>query len=106
MIFTNHAKARMQERRITQAQVYGTLTHPDRSRYSKEQSSFIYNKTYGSQMIEVVASKNPQQQWVVVSVWSRPLSRLQYTSHRYYRRVGIIDWFLDQIEAFFTRRQR
>jgi cytidylate kinase len=104
IILTNHALERMRERSVTQEMVFVTLTKPDRSRYADAKQKFIYNKTFGRDMVEVVASQNERKEWVVVSVWSREASRLNHTTNQYYVRNGLIDKLLDWVEAFFRSR--
>jgi hypothetical protein len=96
VILTNHALERMKERRVTQEMVFATLTKPDRSRYADAKEKFIYNKSFGKEMVEVVASQNEKKEWVVVSVWSRPAEQMSH--NQYYARVGLIDRLLDWVE--------
>lgn len=104
IVLTNHALERMRERFISPEQVFATINHPDRSRYAQEKSAFIYNKTFGNNMVEVVGSKNDRKEWVVVSVWSRPLERLKYTRSKYLYRSPIVDWILEKIVKVFKGR--
>lgn len=103
IILTTHAEERMSERGVSPQMVYATLSKPDRSRFADAKQKFIYNKTFGRDMVEVVASQNERKQWVVVSVWSRPVEALKFTSNKYYARNGFIDWLLDKIASLFTR---
>jgi len=79
VIWTDHAIQRLQERNISQGDAWATLNKPDQSRYAKSKDAWVYYKTYplrGSvqaQKIEVVAAQNERKQWVVLSVWSRPV---------------------------------
>lgn len=102
VVLTNHAEERMRQRDVSPEQVYTTLMKPDRSRYADAKEKFIYNKTFGRDMVEVVASQNERKQWVVVSVWSRPES--QVTHNQYYVRNGLIDAVLDAIARWFRGR--
>jgi hypothetical protein len=104
IILTNHALERMRERGVSEQMVYLTINKPDRSRYADNKRKFIYNKTFGSEMVEVVASKNERREWVVVSVWSRPEWQMRHNQY-YVKRNGVIEWLLDKIEAFFTRKK-
>jgi hypothetical protein len=103
IILTDHALERMGERAVSEEMVWTTLHKPDRSRYADAKQKFIYNKTFGREMVEVVASQNERKEWVVVSVWSRDASRLKYTTNQYYVRNGVVDWILDKIAGWFSR---
>lgn len=71
VIFTNHAISRLHNRGLTQSDAYEVFKHPDDSRPGKSLNSKIFYKNYGSQKVEVVAKKNDQGEWVILSVWSR-----------------------------------
>jgi hypothetical protein len=72
IIFTNHAIERAEQRGISQQDAWATLNNPDSVRYAQDKNKWVYYRTYGDRKVEVVASKNEQNQWVVVSVWDRP----------------------------------
>jgi len=73
VIWTNHAMQRLMERGIKQADALATWKNPDQSRPANARNAWVYYKTYGNEKIEVVASKNDRGEWVVLSVWSRPV---------------------------------
>lgn len=73
VVWTNHALSRMSERGISQSDAWATWRRPDQSRYAKARGAWVYHKTFGGQKIEVVAKKNEKGEWVVLSVWSRPV---------------------------------
>lgn len=75
LIFTNHALQRLKERGISQGDAWATFQRPDQSRYAKARGAWVYFKTFGSTKIEVVAKKNERKEWVVLSVWSKPVYR-------------------------------
>ncbi len=101
VIWTNHALERLKQRSIDQRVALSTLKQPERSRFATNQSAWVYNRTFGKQDIEVVATRNKQREWVVMSVWSRPTQR---SSHRYLVRNGLIDRLLDKIESWFSKK--
>lgn len=72
-IWTNHALARLRERRIKQGDAWATFRRPDKSRYAAAKGAWVYHKTYGNQKIEVVAKQNERKEWIILSVWSRPV---------------------------------
>lgn len=73
VIWTNHALQRLRERGISQGDAWATWRSPDESRSAHKKGNFIYYKTYGNQKVEVVASQNEKGEWVILSVWSRPV---------------------------------
>lgn len=74
VIWTNHALQRLKERNISQSDAWATWSRPDQSRKgSNQKGSWVYYKTYGNEKIEVVAKKNDEGKWVILSVWSRPV---------------------------------
>jgi len=74
VIWTNHALQRLKERNISQGDAWATFNRPDQSRKgSNLKGSWVYYKTYGNERIEVVAKKNDEGKWIILSVWSRPV---------------------------------
>lgn len=73
VIWTNHALNRMSRRGITQSDAWATWRRPDQSRHAKTKGTWVYYKTYGNKKIEVVAKQNEKKEWVILSVWSRPV---------------------------------
>lgn len=64
---------RLRQRGIKQGDAWATFNNPDQSRYAKAKGAWIYYKTYGSERIEVVAKKNEKGEWIILSVWSKPV---------------------------------
>ena len=73
VIWTNHVLQRLRERGIKQSDAWATWNSPDQSRYAKTKGAWIYYKTYGNERIEVVAKKNEEGKWIILSVWNRPV---------------------------------
>lgn len=73
--WTNHALQRLRERGIKQGDAWATWKNPDKSRYAKIKGAWIYYRTYGNRRIEVVAKQNERKEWVILSVWSKPVHR-------------------------------
>ncbi len=82
VIWTNHALERMRQRGMKQGDAWATWKHPDQSRKGTAPGSWIYYRTYGSEKIEVVAKRNLKKQWIILSVWSRPVFRKQISFFR------------------------
>lgn len=82
VVWTNHALQRLSERKISQSDAWATWRNPDQSRFATAKGAWIYYKTYGSQQIEVVAKQNDKKEWIILSVWSRPVDQgHQYGGH-------------------------
>ncbi len=78
VIWTNHALARLNERGIKQGDAWATWKNPDQSRYAASKNAWVYYKTYGKDKIEVVAKQNERKEWLILSVWSKPV----YEDHK------------------------
>ena len=73
LIWTNHASSRMRQRGIKEFDVIATWRSPDHTRKAATKGAYVYYKSFGSKRIEVVAKKNERGEWVVLSVWSKPV---------------------------------
>ena len=82
VIWTNHALDRLRERGIKQGDAWATWRNPQTSRYAAAKGAWVYYKTYGNQKIEVVAKQNEKKQWIILSVWSRPVFGKQAGSQK------------------------
>ena len=82
VIWTNHALEKLRQRGIKQGDAWATWSRPDQSRpgSSSSQGAWVYYKTYGSTRIEVVAKQNERREWIIISVWSDPVSGKPTTS--------------------------
>ncbi len=72
VIWTNHALTRLRERGIKQGDAWATWRNPQASKKGKS-GSWIYYRNWGGTQIEVVAKKNEKNEWLILSVWSRPV---------------------------------
>ena len=73
VIWTNHALSRLNERGIKQGDAWATFQRPEQSRRATIPGAWVYHRTYGNQRIEVVAKENERREWVILSVWNRPV---------------------------------
>lgn len=71
VIWTNHALQRLRERGIKQGDAWVTFKRPEQHRKGQAKNSWISYRTYGNKKIEVVAKKNEDNEWLILSVWSR-----------------------------------
>jgi hypothetical protein len=72
-IWTKHALARLKERGVSQGDAWVTWNSPDQSRYATTKGAWIYYRTFGNRKIEVVAKKNERGEWLILSVWDKPV---------------------------------
>lgn len=74
VIWTNHALSRLNERGIKQGDAWATFNRPQESKKGAAPGSWVYYRTWGNDRIEVVAKKNEKDEWIILSVWSRPIN--------------------------------
>ncbi len=74
VIWTNHALQRLKERGVKQGDAWATWRNPQQSRKGSVSGSWVYYRNYGSEQIEVVAKQNEKREWLILSVWSRPVA--------------------------------
>jgi hypothetical protein len=73
LIWTNHALNRLRERGIKQGDAWATWRNPQQTKKGSTPGSWVYFRNYGSIQIEVVAKQNDKREWLILSVWSRPV---------------------------------
>lgn len=73
IIWTNHALERLRERGIKQSDAWAVWRRPDRERKGKS-GNWIYYRTFGDVRIEVAAKQNEKKEWIILSVWSKPVT--------------------------------
>ena len=71
IIWTNHALKRISDRKITQSQVYQTISSFD-SKINKSDGSIEYIKSYGTQTVHTVTKQNSEGESVLLSCWINP----------------------------------
>lgn len=74
VIWTNHALERLRQRGIKQGDAWATWRNPEQSRKGTVSGSWVYYRNYSGTQIEVVAKQNEKKEWLILSVWSRPVS--------------------------------
>lgn len=73
VIWTNHALARLKERGIKQGDAWATFNRPDSSEFSKNKEAYVYTRQWSNETIEIVAKKNNQSKWIILSAWSKKI---------------------------------
>lgn len=83
VIWTKHALARLRERGIKQGDAWAAWSRPDKSRFSRKKNGWVYKRTFpvklrngasGSRVVGVIAKKNEEGDWIILSAWEKPLS--------------------------------
>lgn len=87
VIWTNHALDRLKERGISQQEALITFTNSDQSRYAATRGGWVYYKTYGNRKIEVVAKQNERKEWVILTVWERPVYGTEHKKQSFWLRL-------------------
>lgn len=72
VIWTKHALARLRERGLSQQTVLQAFRHPDSTRSGKGRGTTEFLSTFDGSEISVVAAKNEQGEWVIISCWIDP----------------------------------
>ncbi len=70
-IWTNHALARLTNRKLPQNLAYKAFQHPDET-FKNSDGSFEYRKRFGLHLVTVIAKQNERKQWVIISCWIDP----------------------------------
>jgi len=73
LIFTNHILERMDQRRIDFKDVYWAWAHPDKNEKAQTNGAYKYSKQKDNKYIVVVAKKNEQGKWVVLTCWQKEI---------------------------------
>lgn len=71
IIFTNHAKERLDNRKITKDQIYKTISSPD-SKVVNSDNSMELAREFGSQKVHVVLKENENGEKIILSCWINP----------------------------------
>ncbi len=69
VVFTKHARTRLQERKLLESMALETILYPDSIQHGKNQE---FRKRLGQSTVTVIASKNDRNQWVILSCWIDP----------------------------------
>lgn len=72
VILTNHAKERLQQRQLSVNWLEETVLHPESSRRGKQPGTSEFSKKFGPNYVSVVAHKNQNGEWIVISAWVDP----------------------------------
>ena len=73
VIWTNHALQRLKERGVNQGDAWAAWNRPDSSKFDNQRNVWIYKRVYNNYEIEIVAKKNEQGKWIVLSTWANAI---------------------------------
>jgi hypothetical protein len=72
IIWTNHAIARQGQRGLSQDLAWQAYKYPDRTIPGKNPGTTEYQKSFGASLVTVIAKKNEEGNWIVLSNWIDP----------------------------------
>ena len=71
IILTNHAKKRLNDRKISKNQILQTISSPDFKIYNSD-GSIELSKKYGNQKVYTVIKENEKKEYIILSCWINP----------------------------------
>lgn len=71
IIWTNHAKKRLQDRKLTQNQILETISSPD-SKINNSDGSIEIAREYGNQKVHIVIKESEKEELIILSCWINP----------------------------------
>lgn len=77
LIFTNHILERMKQRNLRPVDVYWIFSKPDRKKKSKKNNGIKFYRNYQGVDYVVVAKKNENAEWVMLSCWWKEKNRIK-----------------------------
>lgn len=95
-IWTDHVLERLGQRGMTQSRAWETFRYPDEKLPGKNKGTTEFQKRIGSSLATVIATKNEQNKWVIISTWIDPplpgsidiQKKKEYQSYRKAGRLG------------------
>ncbi len=72
IIWTNHALERLGQRGLSQELAWQAYRYPDTMRSGKERGTTEFQKKIGNSTITLIAKKNENNEWIVLSNWIDP----------------------------------
>lgn len=87
VIFTNHALNRLHNRNVSQQKAYQTLKSSQKKQRGKTPGSFKFSRDFGDYLLQLIAKKNDQNQWIILTCWVRDKSPRRQT-----KKKGFLNW--------------
>ncbi len=103
VIWTKHALQRLKERGIKQGDAWATFSHPQESSFAKTKGAWVFYRTYDDNQIEVVATKNKEKEWVIISVWSKQISQKTPAGQEYGFLENLVEKLLQKLLGKFRK---
>lgn len=88
IIWTNHAKKRINDRKISQNQITETINTPD-SKLNNPDGSTELIREYGKQKVHVVIKENEKKELIILSCWINPpnYNSTDFKKKEYYNKI-------------------
>lgn len=72
IIWTNHALKKLKERGLYQDIALQAFKYPDKTFQGKKEGTFEYQKRVDKSFVTIIATKNENDEWIVISAWIDP----------------------------------
>ncbi len=95
IVWTKHARERANTRKISEEKVVDILLHPFKIFPAQSKGSYKFIGQVDDRRLHIIASPNPQQEWVIVSVWVRGEDDPQFWLERLIGRA--VEWVMSKI---------
>ena len=82
VIFTNHALNRLYNRQVGQQKACLTLKKPQKKEPGKTLGSFKFSRDFDDYLLQLIAKKNNQNQWIILTCWVKDKSPRRQTKKR------------------------
>ncbi len=82
VVFTNHARERMEQRIISEELVLETVQTPDRTYLEADGDTKFIRRVYRGNIHVVCKPLPDENKWLVKSVWFRPTNAFQRPTYR------------------------
>ena len=88
IIWTNHSKKRLNDRKISQKQITETLKSPD-SKINNPDGSIELAREYGKQKVHVVIKENEKKELIILSCWINPpnYNSVDFKKKQHYKKM-------------------
>jgi len=81
LIFTNHILERMKQRNLNYEDVYWVFSKADEVYDAKVKGGKKFYRNWKGKRYSVVAKKNDQGQWIVLTCWAKDLNGAKPNDH-------------------------
>lgn len=92
LIFTNHVLQRMKERDLRYEDVYWIFSRPEEVKNGKAKGSKKYYRNWKGTRYAIVAKKNEEGKWVLLTCWWKELESEKCSAKQNYMGTGLGFW--------------